>query len=205
MKLIVGLGNPGEEYTNTRHNAGFISLMQFAAQKSESEPLQWQWKEEKKVHGMIARGKMANEDVILLMPSTFMNRSGESVSAALSFYKCTAADVIVVHDEIAFPLGTVRIAQEGSSGGHNGVQSIIESLGAEKFLRVRFGIGETQNADETLKKNPVRLEHYVLQNFSKDETAAVRETISRTVETLDKLLTNDLAKTIQETNTKKKE
>lgn len=205
MKLIVGLGNPGEEYENTRHNAGFMCLEKFAEDQSEKAPLQWQWKEEKKVHAFVARGKIKGEDVILLKPLTFMNRSGESVSAALSFYKCETKNLIVVHDEVAFPLGTVRIAQEGSSGGHNGIQSIIESLGTEKFLRVRFGIGTKKTEDDELEKNPIRLEHYVLQNFSKDKTTTLKDTISYTSVTLDKLLTGDLAKIIQETNTKKKE
>ncbi len=190
MKLIVGLGNPGSEYEQTRHNMGFLVLDAFAT--TSTLPA---WHTERKVHGEISRGVIGTETVLLLKPDTFMNASGAAVAAALSYYKIPTTDLFIVHDEIAFPFGTVRIAGKGSSGGHNGIDSIITALGTELFTRIRVGIGPQDG------KTP-QLSSFVLNRFSKEEALALHQLVTTAVQTLDKIITLGVAQATQEQNTK---
>ncbi|MBP9748808.1 aminoacyl-tRNA hydrolase [Patescibacteria group bacterium] len=190
MKLIVGLGNPGSEYEQTRHNMGFLALDAFVA--ANAFPA---WHAERKVHGEISRGIVVDISVLLLKPDTFMNASGSAVAAALSYYKIPVTDLFVVHDEIAFPFGTIRIAGKGSSGGHNGIDSIITALGTELFTRIRVGIGPQDG------KMP-QLTSFVLNRFSKEEAPALHKVLTKTIETLDKTITLGVAQAMQEQNTK---
>jgi PTH1 family peptidyl-tRNA hydrolase len=151
--LIVGLGNPGREYGNTRHNAGAI----FVAQLADS--LRGHWQDEKKFFGATSQVVIGNQTVRLLLPATYMNRSGQSVGALANFYKIAPENILVVHDELDLQPGTARLKLGGGHGGHNGLRDIISSLGNQNnFMRLRIGIGHPGNAklvaDYVLKKAP---------------------------------------------------
>lgn len=154
MKLLVGLGNPGRGYVGTKHNVGF-EVIDLLSRKYNINMGKIKFK------GFVGDGVIGNEKVILLKPQTFMNLSGESLKQAAIFYKIGIEDIIVIYDDTSIPLGSVRIREKGSAGGHNGMKSIIAHLGNDNFLRVRIGIGE--------KPNGWDLADYVLSKFSKDE------------------------------------
>ena len=143
MKLIIGLGNPGKEYLNTRHNLGFLFV-----DKLQKELRLSDFANNSKFNSEIAEGFYGEDKILLVKPQTFMNLSGEAVRKILDFYKLTPADLIVIHDEIDLPSGKFKIATDSSSAGHNGVQNIIDQIGTQTFKRVRIGIGET-TADGT--------------------------------------------------------
>ncbi|MCA9896488.1 MAG: aminoacyl-tRNA hydrolase, partial [Anaerolineae bacterium] len=132
--LIVGLGNPGRQYQNTRHNVGFWVVAELARRHNLSSP-----KSERKSY--VLDGTIAGKRVIAAMPQTYMNLSGEAVRALVDFYKIPLENIIVVHDDLDTPLGTLRLRQTGGHGGQNGVRNIILHLGTQEFARVRFGIG----------------------------------------------------------------
>lgn len=135
IKLIVGLGNPGPEYENTRHNAGAMFLAQIA------EAHQQNLKPEKKFHGLHAKINIQGQDLHLLFPTTYMNRSGQAVQAICQFYKISPEEILVVHDELDIPCGTMKLKQGGGHGGNNGLRDIIEKFGGNKnFKRLRLGI-----------------------------------------------------------------
>ena len=138
IRLLIGLGNPGPEYENTRHNAGFLIIDRIAARLNVT------WTRERKFDGWFARAG----EIFLLKPKTFMNLSGRSVAAVTGFYKIPPADMLVIYDDIALPEGKLRLKPSGSAGGHNGIKSIIASLGSDAFPRLRFGVGAA--ADTTL-------------------------------------------------------
>tara|TARA_R110001592_G_scaffold52649_1_gene161217 strand:- start:50 stop:634 length:585 start_codon:yes stop_codon:yes gene_type:complete len=143
IKLIVGLGNPGPEYENTRHNAGAIFLTQLA----ESHKLSL--KPDKKFFGLHAKLTLQGQDIHLLFPTTFMNRSGQAVSAICQFYKIQPEEVLVVHDELDIPSGTMKLKKGGGHGGNNGLRDIIEKFGGNKeFKRLRIGIGHPGHASK---------------------------------------------------------
>lgn len=154
MKLIVGLGNPGRNYEDTRHNAGF-SVLEKLNEKENGE-----WGNEAKANALISRIKLDNEDVILALPQSYMNLSGEAVVELLRWFKLTREDLIVVHDELDLPFGKIQIKKGIGPAGHNGIKSIIERIG-EDFVRVRVGIG-VENLD-------VSAEKFVLEKFSDEE------------------------------------
>ncbi|HEY1064419.1 MAG TPA: aminoacyl-tRNA hydrolase [Candidatus Saccharimonadales bacterium] len=155
--LLVGLGNPGNEYTLTRHNIGFYVLDTFVEDTGEMGP----WSDKKDFKGQISTGQLGQTRVIALKPSTFMNVSGESVQAVAAFYKIGADDILVVHDELDVDFGQIRLRRGGSSAGHNGIKSVTQHLG-ENYGRVRVGIGP---------KRPAQIDSadFVLQRFSTDE------------------------------------
>lgn len=156
MKLIVGLGNPKEKYQKNRHNLGFMAIDYFVEQ-NELEA----YKLDDKFHSEISENNINNSKVIFAKPRTFMNASGEAVSLISKYYKIKTADILVVYDELALDFGLVRTREEGSSAGHNGVESIIKTLG-KSFNRVRVGI-----YNEYAKKTEAS--EFVLADFSKDE------------------------------------
>lgn len=172
MKLLVGLGNPGEKYKNSRHNVGF-EVLDHLLQKVERRDTT-SWNEEKKFKALTKEVELGGEKIILLKPTTFMNESGIAVSSYSSYYKIDPQDICVVHDELDIPLGKIRIRFGGSGGGHNGVNSIIEKLGTDKFLRVRLGIGKEARHD---------LSHdaadYVLGTFETHEKGKVSSMIKQ--------------------------
>src|SRR5262252_7725911 len=133
--LIVGLGNPGEQYAATRHNVGWMALEDLANRGARGERFI------KKFHGELARGALGERSCIFLRPQTYMNESGRSVGAAASFFQIPPADVIVLHDELDLPFGEVRVKVGGGHAGHNGLRSVVDELGSPDFVRVRMGIG----------------------------------------------------------------
>ncbi len=152
MKLIVGLGNPGKEYEMTRHNIGFYFLDLFANKNNIS------FKE--KFNGLYAKVKINDEDVILLKPQTYMNLSGESVIMFKNYFKIDSKDILVIHDDLDLEFGRIKLKENGSSGGHNGIKNIILNLNTENFKRLKIGIS---------KSNLVDTKDYVLGHFTKEE------------------------------------
>lgn len=176
MWLIAGLGNPGKDYADTRHNIGFMVIDAMAAKFSI--PLK-----QKKKSFIYGRGFIEEEEILLMKPLTFMNRSGAAVRDAFS--KCGDIDnLLVVHDDIDMEKGVVRIRKNGTSGGHRGIESIIEILGRKDFLRVKIGIGRSER---------ILPEDYVLTRFPKRERLMVRETVDKAVNAIETILTKGLS------------
>ena len=132
MKLIVGLGNPGEEYQNTRHNAGFMAIDNYIDGSNFK----------KKDNYMIVEKVINGEKVLFVKPLTYMNNSGECIRAVMDYYKAGTDDLIVIYDDISLAPGKLRLRPKGSAGGHNGIKSIIAHLGTEQFNRIKFGVGD---------------------------------------------------------------
>lgn len=174
MKIIVGLGNPGKKYENTRHNVGFLTLDRIVIKlKVESYKVEG-FKLEKKFEVRIAKFKLGNEDIVLVKPQTFMNLSGKAVKRVVDFYKINPEkDLIVVYDDVDIPLGSVRMRQEGSSAGHKGLQSIIDELSVDRFMRVRIGISRPPE--------PIKVEDYVLQKFNNEELKELDKVFERLI------------------------
>ena len=177
MKLIVGLGNPGKKYEHTRHNMGFEVVDLFA-------DLAYIDVSKEAFKGLVGRGKVYDEDIYILKPQTFMNLSGESVREIVSYFKIDLSDIIVVYDDMALPVGQIRLRENGSSGGHKGMQNIIENLASEQIKRVRIGIGEPTY--DTID--------YVLSKPSKEEREQIDEAIKRAVEALKEALKSNFEK-----------
>jgi PTH1 family peptidyl-tRNA hydrolase len=168
MKLVVGLGNPGKKYQATRHNAGFwwverLARMVGAALRAEA-----------RFHGLTARLAPPYGNLWLLLPETFMNNSGRAVAALASFYRIAPEEVLVVHDELDLPPGTVKLKKGGGAGGHNGVSDIAAQLGSKEFWRLRLGIGHPGVRDEVID--------YVLCSPRPEERTAIDEAIERSLE-----------------------
>ena len=193
MKLIIGLGNPGLKHEKTRHNLGFMVLEAFF--KNSTTPRD-SFKEEKKFKAEIAR----IEDTILAKPLTFMNDSGQAVLLISKFYKINPQDIWVVHDEIDLPLGAMKIRFAGASAGHKGVESIISSLGTDKFWRFRIGIGMQREKIHFKKVKPI--DDFVLSDFSEGERGKAREIIKRGAKALGDALEEGLEKAMNRFNTK---
>ena len=170
MKLIVGLGNPGTKYELTRHNVGFMALNFYASKKA------YQFKTQKTFNGETYLGK----GFILLKPNTFMNLSGESIIKVKNYYHIEDKDILIILDDFNLPLSKLRLREKGSSGGHNGLKSIVSVLNTEEFLRLRIGIGNPNN------------EHidFVLSKFSKEELDALLPSFNKTNEIIDAFLNN---------------
>lgn len=173
MKIIAGLGNPGAKYAGTRHNVGFSVIDEFAERHNIKI-------ETSKHKALIGKGVVAGERVILAMPQTFMNLSGESIRAIMDFYKCTPEDLIVVYDDIDLEAGRLRIRQKGSAGGHNGMKNIILHTGSQDFARVRVGVGK--------KPDNMDLADYVLSRFGRDDLPVIRQACSEACDALDVIL-----------------
>lgn len=174
MKLFVGLGNPTKKYEKTRHNLGFevIDLFSELAQIDVDK---------ESFKGLVGRGKVFDEDVYLLKPQTFMNLSGESVRAIVDYFKIDISDVIIIYDDMAIAPGKIRLRPSGSSGGHNGMQNIIDHLGTQDIKRIRVGIGEpTYDSID-----------YVLSKPSKEERVLIDEAIVEATEAMKVILKNN--------------
>lgn len=181
MKLIVGLGNPGEKYEHTRHNLGFMVIDKFLKDYSRVE--ESNWKNEAKFKGEIAEitRESSSDKILLIRPLTFMNLSGESVFLAASFYKILPQDIWVIHDDIDLGLGTLRIKNGGASAGHRGIESIIQALGTDKFWRFRLGVGNPINKSKvkSQKSKIVPVDEYVLKKFARGESGELRRIIKK--------------------------
>lgn len=176
IKLFVGLGNPGGQYEATRHNAGFWWIDLVAA--SNNSPL----KLDSKFLGLV--GKLSNSnDTWLLKPNTFMNASGKAVAALANYYKILPEQILVIHDELDLPAGTVKLKKAGGHGGHNGLKDITAALGTPDFWRLRLGIGHPGDRNEVV--------NFVLKAPTKDEQSALDGAIDKSLSILPQLLSGD--------------
>lgn len=167
MKLIIGLGNPGEKYTHTRHNAGF-SFLDYLREELAFE----EFHEETRFVAALSAGITGEEKVLLGKPLTFMNDSGRAVAQLVQFYKLNLEDILVVHDELDVELGKYKMATDSRSAGHNGVQNIIDMLGTQEFARLRIGIGRPVPEESGAC---ISAHDYVLQKFSDEEEKTLRD------------------------------
>ncbi|MDD5329830.1 MAG: aminoacyl-tRNA hydrolase [Sulfuricella sp.] len=190
IRLIVGLGNPGREYADTRHNAGFWWVDAVAAEKSAS------LKPEKKFHGLAARLVSNAREVWLLEPDTFMNASGRAVGALAGFYKIMPEEILVVHDELDLPPGTVRLKKGGGHGGHNGLKDIVAHLGTPEFWRLRLGIGHPGHRDAVV--------NFVLNAPQRAERELIEEAIRGSLAALPQLLSGDFPAAMIKLHTREK-
>ena len=189
MYLIAGLGNPGREYENTRHNAGFASIDRLAEKNHISIDM-------KKFQALCGTGYIGGQKVLRLKPQTYMNLSGESLRAACDFFKIDPEqELIVIYDDISLAPGQLRIRAKGSAGGHNGIKSIISHLGTQVFLRVKVGVGE--------KPQGWDLADYVLGHFSKEEQQVMQESFDRAADAAAALLSEEVQQVMNEYNTHK--
>lgn len=175
MKLIVGLGNPGKDYENTRHNVGFMVMDRLSDVLNVSISTS-------KFKGEYVKFKYHGEDVILLKPMTYMNNSGESVIQVMNYFKIDVADLLVVYDDMDMPTGKLRLRESGSAGGHNGIKSLIAHVGTQSFKRIRVGID----------KHPrIKVVDYVLGHFSKEEHPLIDEGVENAVKAIQMYLDKD--------------
>ena len=173
MKVIVGLGNPGLKYAGTRHNTGFSVLTEISDRYDI--PVN-----KRQCKALVGHGFIAGEKVVLAMPQTYMNLSGEAVSGLVSFYKCTEKDVIVIYDDVSLDVGKIRVRPKGSAGGHNGIKDIIEKLGTDTFDRVKVGVGQ--------KPPEYDLADYVLGHFAKEDLPVMRDAAGRAADAVETLI-----------------
>ncbi len=180
VRLIAGLGNPGAEYEQTRHNAGFWFL--------DAVGREWggDFRREAKFHGEVCRISIAGHSLWLLKPDTWMNRSGQAVARLSRFYKIPLEQILVAHDDLDLPPGTIRLKQGGGHGGHNGLRDIVSLLGGNGFLRLRIGIGHPGSRDEVTP--------FVLGRPSAQERTLIDEAIERAVRELPGIVKGDLQK-----------
>jgi peptidyl-tRNA hydrolase, PTH1 family len=184
--LIVGLGNPGADYEKTRHNAGFLLVEELAAR--------WQadWKNERKFGARIARGEQDGKRVLLCQPQTFMNLSGQAVGALKDFYRLPLERLLVAVDDADLPLGEIRLRASGSSGGHHGLESIEQHLGARGFARQRLGIGRADGARE--------ITDYVLARFDAGERGLMEKVLDRAADQAECWLAGGIEKAMNQFN-----
>lgn len=189
MYIIVGLGNFGKQYDNTRHNVGFAAIDKLAEQENIDVL-------EKKHKAVIGKGIVAGEKCILAKPTTFMNLSGECVRALLDYYKADeTTELIVISDDVSLAVGQLRIRKKGSAGGHNGLKNIIAHLGHDRFIRIRMGVGE--------KPRGWDLADYVLGRFSGPEKETMDEAAERAADAIRMIISRDADAAMNEFNSVK--
>lgn len=191
MKLIAGLGNPGEKYAATRHNVGFHWLCRLA------EELRISFKSEIKFHGLCAAITQDHEQIWLLKPQTYMNASGMAVAALCRFYKISPDQILVIHDELDLLPGTARLKLGGGAGGHNGLKDIISRLATQDFWRLRIGIGHPGNKHDVVD--------YVLHPPRKEEANLIDDAIQRSLGVWPLIVSGDYAAAMHKLHTKPKE
>ena len=183
MILIVGLGNPGKQYEQTRHNIGF-DVIDYMANKYNIDV------NREKFKGICGEGFIENKKVILLKPLTYMNLSGESIRELANFYKLEDDEIIVVYDDISLDIGRLRIREKGSAGGHNGIKSIIQNLGGDKFPRVKVGVGQPKD----------NLVNHVLGKFSKEDREHIEKVIPVVSDAIVEIVKNDAKESMNKSN-----
>ncbi|MBI3478368.1 MAG: aminoacyl-tRNA hydrolase [Acidobacteria bacterium] len=188
MKLIIGLGNPGIEYQFTPHNLGFLAIDRIAANLGVEI-------RNRQCRALTARAEIAGQAVLLAKPETFMNLSGLSVSELAAEYQADVkSDLIVIYDELDFPLGTMRVRQRGSSAGHNGIESILGALGTDEFLRIRLGIAPEKKISDSVK--------FVLTPFRKAQLKVVDEILDSAANAVEMILKDGPAAAMNKFNRK---
>ena len=188
MKIIAGLGNPGSEYAKTRHNVGFMFVDALAGKLGITE-----WKD--KFEAKIGEARIGLEKVLLVKPQTYMNESGRSLGPLMNFYKLEPEDLIVVHDDMDIPAGTIRIRKKGSAGGHNGIKSILAHIGDEHFSRVRIGIGRPLPGWTVV--------NHVLAPFPEEDAKQVAGAIEYLIPAVECIVNEDADKAMNQYNPKK--
>ncbi|MBS3804712.1 MAG: aminoacyl-tRNA hydrolase [Oleiphilaceae bacterium] len=178
--MVVGLGNPGSDYENTRHNAGALFVEALAREAGQS------LRPDKKYHGLYARIQWQGLDLHLLNPSTFMNRSGIAIKALADFFKIQPEQILVAHDELDLPPGTAKLKQNGGHGGHNGLRDTIAHLGSNNFFRLRLGIGHPGDSRQVT--------NYVLGRLGKQEAGDLKAVMEQAIRILPDAASGDLAK-----------
>ena len=187
MKLVVGLGNPGKDYDNTRHNTGFMFLDYYLEKKYNN--INWK----NKFNGFYYENIINDEKIIYLKPQSYMNLSGEVVSKFVNFYKIQSSDIIVICDDLDLFVGNFKVKDSGSSGGHNGLNNIIQLLGTSSFKRIRIGISNDKKIDT---------KDYVLSKFSNDEKSTLIDTFNVLINVLDDCFKYDFSKVMSLYNSK---
>ena len=193
MKLIVGLGNPGREYANNRHNVGFMCLKHFA----KTQGIRF---DKKQGQARIGIGKVAGNEVVIARPQTYMNQSGQSVKRLVKRFNINLDDLLVIHDDLDLPLGKIRIRQGGSSGGHKGIDSIIADLGSQDFIHIRVGIGRPTVFEGNTQTREAEIIAYVLSDFTPEEKQAITRVIPRVSDAIYCLLTEGLTAAMNKYN-----
>ncbi len=188
MKIIAGLGNPGTEYAKTRHNAGFM-LMDALAEKLGEDS----WRE--KYDALVLESRIGAEKVLLVKPLTYMNESGRAIGALMNWYKLETEDLIVAHDDMDIPVGTIRIRKKGSAGGHNGIKSILTHVEDENFARIRIGIGRPLPGWTVVK--------HVLAAFPEEDVPKVREAVKSLVPAVECMVTEGVDLAMNRFNSRK--
>lgn len=185
MKIIVGLGNPGKEYENTRHNVGFMAIDKMAENLNINV-------NKNKFNGLIGEGTINDEKIFLVKPQTFMNLSGNCVQEIAKFYKVQVEDIIVIHDDIDIEFGKIRIRTSGSPGTHNGMRNITDMLQSQKFPRVRIGVGKPKENQE--------LYNFVLSEFDANEMKVLQECIKNVADAVLEIINNGILKAMNQFN-----
>lgn len=188
MKIIAGLGNPGSEYEKTKHNVGFMFVDALAEKLGVTD-----WKD--KFDAKIGEARIGVEKVLLVKPQTYMNESGQAIGPLMNFYKLDVEDLIVVHDDMDIPAGTIRIRKKGSAGGHNGIKSVLAHVGDEHFARVRIGIGRPLPGWTVV--------NHVLAPFVPEDVTKIEEAIKYLVPAVECIVTDDVDKAMNQYNPKK--
>lgn len=191
IRVIVGLGNPGEDYAETRHNAGFWFVDRLAFRYSVS------FKQELKFHGQVCRIRTRGNECWLLKPNTYINRSGRSISSLVNYYRIALTEVLVVHDELDLEVGVVRLKQDGGHAGHNGLRDIINTLGGRNFWRLRLGISRPK---EVIGQQVV---NYVLGRPSRAEAIAILAAIDQAEPIVEDLLIGDFQRAMHKLHSSK--
>ncbi|MDY3845536.1 MAG: aminoacyl-tRNA hydrolase [Eubacteriales bacterium] len=176
--IVAGLGNPGDEYKGTRHNAGFISL-DLIAKKHTAEV------KTKKFNALVGEACISGKRVLLMKPQTYMNLSGDAISAAAGFYKIKPENIIVICDDINFDVGFMRIRRKGSAGGHNGLKDIIAKLGSDNFIRIKVGVGKKPSLEYDLAS-------WVLGRFPESDRKKLDETAGNVCLAVEDILSSDI-------------
>jgi len=191
LRLVVGLGNPGPQYAETRHNAGFWLADELARQQSG------QFRPDAKFHGETCRIVLADRDLWLLKPMSFMNRSGQAAAALARFHRIALPEILVVHDDLDLPVGTARLKRAGGPGGHNGLRDLIAQLGGNDFARLRLGIGHPGDSRDVLD--------YVLRRTPQAERALIEDAIADSLRELPRIVAGEWAKAMQTLHSRRTE
>ncbi len=184
--LVVGLGNPGAKYENTRHNVGFMTADALAARSGE--PIR-----RVKYHALTSEAVIGGQSVLLMKPTTFMNLSGQAVGEAARFYKIPADHVLVISDDVDLPLGKLRIRKSGSAGGHNGLKNIIQLLGTDQFPRLKIGVGGKPHPDYNMAD-------WVLGQFQGEDKKAIDAAVARAADAVECLLADGIDRAMNQYN-----
>ena len=187
IQLVAGLGNPGAKYEQTRHNAGFWFVDELARHYAT------QFRPESKYKSDVARCTVDGKDCRLQKPMDFMNRSGQSVAALAGFYRIPRNAILVVHDDLDLPVGTVKLKKGGGHGGHNGLRDLVSHLGGNDFLRLRIGISHPGHRDDVVD--------YVLKNASREDRAAINQAIDEAVRVMPQIIAGDIEAAMKELHT----